>query len=33
MKCPVLTGPLCPIVCYQISGALFLAKAPDGPQT
>jgi len=24
---------LCPTVCYQLSGALFPAKLPDGPQT
>ena len=28
---PILTDPLCPISCYQLSGALLLAKVPDGP--
>jgi hypothetical protein len=23
---------LCPIICYQLSGSLFLAKVPDGPR-
>jgi hypothetical protein len=30
---PYITGPLCPIICYQLCGALFFAEVPDGPQT
>jgi len=30
---PYIKGPSCPVFCCQLSGALFLAKVPDGPQT
>jgi hypothetical protein len=30
---PYITGPLSSIICYQLSGPLFLAKVPVGPQT
>jgi hypothetical protein len=30
---PYITGPLCLLIFYQLGGALFLAKVPDGPQT
>jgi hypothetical protein len=29
----VLSVPLRPTICYQLSGALFLAKVPDSPHT
>jgi hypothetical protein len=27
------TRPLCPKICYQLSGALFIVKVPDDPRT